>query len=71
MTSDDTETKQITLRLPVGLVERLNAHAQRLMAQHPGVHVSRTDAIRALLLDGLDKAEPVAESPPTRRKPSK
>jgi hypothetical protein len=41
----------------VSVIERLEAHAARLRRATPGVDVRRADAVRALLLDSLDRAE--------------
>jgi len=56
---DDTEseTKQLAIRLPVALVERIERHAVRLEHARPGVNVTRTEALRALLIDALNAAE--------------
>jgi hypothetical protein len=47
----------LAFRLPETLVERLDAHVERLAAERPGSAVTRADALRALLLRGLDEAE--------------
>lgn len=62
----ETETKQIAVRLPVDLLDRLEAHASRMKAGAPGVGVTRADAIRALLLDALDRVEAAAPSRRTK-----
>jgi hypothetical protein len=54
---DPTNMRQIAIRLPVPVMDRLEAHARRLRDRNPGVSVTRADAIRALLLDALDTIE--------------
>ncbi len=44
-------------RLPTELVERLDAYAERLRAEHPGLSLSRTDAVRELLTFALDQKD--------------
>jgi len=51
------------VRLPVGLVERIEKHALRLRRARPGLNVSRTEALRALLLDALDAVEELEKRP--------
>lgn len=53
----DEETKQMAFRMPVALVTRLEAHAERLRAQTPGMRFSISDAVRVLLTKGLDQEE--------------
>jgi hypothetical protein len=48
---------QLAVRLPRSLVERLEGHAARMRHASPGVSISRVDAIRALLNEGLARAE--------------
>ena len=50
--------EQIAIRLPEGLLRRLDRHVERLRGQVPqGVGVSRADAARSLLLDALGRIE--------------
>ena len=44
-------------RLPTGLMKRLDQHAQRLAGERPGLRVTRTDALRMLLMEALDREE--------------
>ncbi len=61
------ETKQLAIRIPVEMAERLERHAERLAAQYPGaLGAIVSDAIRALLAEGLDRAE-AAEAKGRRR----
>lgn len=48
---------QVGLRLPAAVIEAIDAHAQSIMAQVPGLEVSRSDAARALLMLGLESAK--------------
>ena len=51
------ETTQLAFRLPASLVARVDAYAKRLNAATPGLDVTRTDAVRALLTQALDRVE--------------
>jgi hypothetical protein len=48
---------QLAFRVPAELVERLDAHAERLSREHPGLEFTRTDAVRTLLTRALDEIE--------------
>lgn len=50
-------TPIVAVRLSAEIQDRLRAHAERLSKRTPGVPFTITDAIRSLLVDGLDKAE--------------
>ena len=50
-------TTQLAFRLPDSLVARVDAYAKRLNAVTPGLDVTRTDAVRALLTQALDSVE--------------
>lgn len=50
-------TTQVAFRLPDTLIERLDAHAERLNRQHPGLEFTRVDAARTLLTMALDEVE--------------
>jgi Arc/MetJ-type ribon-helix-helix transcriptional regulator len=52
-------------RLPEELVARLDRHVERLVAQAPGMVFNRSDAVRVLLTQALDRieAEESAEKP--------
>ncbi len=43
------KTRQVGVRLPVSLLERLDSFAAQLAKETPGISVSRTDAVRVLL----------------------
>ncbi len=52
------ETRQLAIRLPLDMIERLERHAERLAASYPGsLGLTLSDAVRALLAEGLDRAE--------------
>ncbi len=67
MTDDDSEggSVQLALRLPRALLARVDAHADRMRAESPGVSVTRSDAMRSLLIMSLSRVE--ASSPKRRR----
>jgi hypothetical protein len=52
-----TENEQVAFRLPKALIKRVDAYAARLEAAQPGMKVTRTDAVRVLLVRALDAAE--------------
>jgi hypothetical protein len=49
-----TKTVQLAFRLPAVLVARVDAYVKRLNSATPGLDVTRTDAVRALLTQALD-----------------
>ena len=51
------QVSQFSIRLSESLLERLDAHVRRIVAGTPGLSITRTQAIRALVMDGLDRAE--------------
>jgi hypothetical protein len=51
------ETVQLAFRLPGSLLARVDAYAKRLNAATPGLDVTRTDAVRALLTQALDQID--------------
>lgn len=57
MAPKDDKTVQVAFRLPKGLLERLDRHADRLAKQHPGLEFTRVDAVRTLLTRALDEIE--------------
>ena len=42
---------QVNFRLEKEILERIDAHAARVNAAQPGLQISRTDALRVLLVD--------------------
>jgi len=59
-TADDMakeETTTVAFRLPNSLVKRLDEYVKRLDAGQPGMTHSRTDAVRVLLMRGLDEMD--------------
>ena len=48
---------QVAFRLPPDLVERIDEHARRMSALHPGLTFTRADAARTLLTQALDVIE--------------
>lgn len=51
--SKDPPTKQVGFRFPVDLVERIDAYADKLSRDLPGLKFTRADAVRVLLERGL------------------
>jgi hypothetical protein len=45
------------IRFSAALIERMDRHVKRLQAESPGVTLTRSDAIRSMLLQALDAAE--------------
>lgn len=68
-------TKMTAFRLDQAILDRLDRHAARLTAASnvPGAVYNRTDALRALVLAGLEAAEAVEVATPDldAKKPSK
>lgn len=57
LVSKSTRMEVYAFKLPAELVERLDAHAGHLREQSPGIHITRADALRALLISALDSVE--------------
>jgi hypothetical protein len=55
MTNDNSA--QLNVRLANELLERVERHRARLEVSVPGLSITRVDAIRALLVEALDRAE--------------
>ena len=55
--------KQIAFRLPKLLLKRIDAHVIRIRSRYPGLIVSRSDAVRALLEGALLEAESGKDKP--------
>lgn len=49
--------KSLLVPLDPTIVERIDAHAERLRAATPGVRVTRLDAVRSLVLGALATSE--------------
>ncbi len=49
------DTSIVTVRLPRELIARIDGYAGRLQADRPGSGVTRADAMRALLIEGLGR----------------
>ena len=58
MEAETMASQQMGMRLSEELVERLDQHVERMKAAQPGMEVTRSDAIRVLLLVALDAVEP-------------
>lgn len=53
----DDEKVQTGVRLPASTIKRLDAYAEKMRRRYGGVEVTRADAIRLLLIRGLDEVE--------------
>jgi len=51
-------TQQVAFRLPVSLVESLDAYAKQMSKEQPGIDFTRADAVRVLLTRALDSTSP-------------
>jgi hypothetical protein len=52
------ETMQTAVRIPVTLVAQVDAFAEAWKATNPGVQLTRSDAIRLLIVRGLEASKP-------------
>lgn len=52
-----TNDKQTAIRIPAELLERLDRMAEVWRAERPGARMTRSDVLRVLLLQALDRAE--------------
>ena len=53
----ETKDEQLVVRLPGGLLQRLDAYGQRLREETPGPSWKRSDVVRLLLTRALDSVE--------------
>lgn len=51
------DTVSVAVRLPESVLKRLDRHVARMRALLPGFVPTRADAVRALILEALDRAE--------------
>ncbi len=66
-----SKTTLVAFRLEEGLLKRIDAYAKRLEQATPGLKLARVDAVRVLLLRGLEEVEGNEGPPPaSKRKPS-
>lgn len=61
-------SQQIGIRMPLRLLKRIEAFADTLQQQSPGLHISRADAIRVAIENWLSKVEAEARNSKTTRK---
>lgn len=54
---------QLVVRLPGGLVARVDAFAERMRLELPGTRFARAEAVRVLLTRALDQLSPPGRSP--------
>lgn len=62
----DTDTRaaqRIALFLPVEIRSRVGSHVARLRRAHPGLAISFSNALRSLVLTGLEAAEREGAAP--------
>lgn len=64
----DEENRPAAFRLPVALLNRIDAYAARLQAASPGLNVSRSDALRMLLTQALDRLDAAEAGAPPKAK---
>ncbi len=50
------EQRQVGFRFPIDLIERLDAYAEQMGKEMPGLKFTRADAVRVLLERGLAEA---------------
>lgn len=53
----ESPSLQVCVRLSRELVQRLDAHRDRMQAKNPGLAIARADAVRVLLTLALDEVE--------------
>ncbi len=51
------KTTLVAFRLDNELLKRIDAYAKRIEEQSPGIKLARADAVRAILLRGLEELE--------------
>jgi Arc/MetJ-type ribon-helix-helix transcriptional regulator len=59
--------QNVAFRLPEEIITRLDRHLERMATQSPGLVLTRSDAVRVLLLKALDEAERLAEDGKKRK----
>jgi len=57
------DTQQVAFRLSMDLIQRADAYAAVLSAEHPGMHYTRTDAVRIILAKHLPPLPPESDEP--------
>lgn len=61
-----SDTTQVTFRLQTELLARLQEYSDYLNQLTPGLGASRVDALRILLVRGLEQVEPTYKTTPTK-----
>lgn len=56
--ADETKDEQIVVRLEKSLLDKLDAHAERMRREMPGPSWKRSDVVRLLLARALDDVNP-------------
>ena len=57
------DTQQVAFRLSMDLIQRADAYAAALTIEHPGMHYTRTDAVRVILAKHLPPLPSEADEP--------
>jgi hypothetical protein len=52
----EDSTVLVAFRLDAELVKKLDAYKEAIAAKNPGLYTTRTDAVRMLLIQGLEMA---------------
>ncbi len=68
MADDDEGKVRVAFRWDAALVERIDAYAERVRADMPGLAFTRTEAVRVLLEKALSVVEAEAGGRGKRRK---
>lgn len=55
--TENEKLEALTLKLPATVMRRVEAHMARLTRATPGMRVTKSDALRSLLVTALDRAE--------------
>ena len=63
-----SETQQVTFRIQTELLARLEQYAEHLNQLTPGLGATRVDALRILLVRGLEQVEPAYKAKKTPKK---
>ena len=75
MATPKVKTKQVNMRMPLDLLNRLDRYAERLQEKLPGLSIDRTGALKYLLEKALAAEEDVnsaeAQKPPQVKRSKK
>jgi hypothetical protein len=62
MPSKDRKERQLVVRMPRDLSDRLEAYAQKLRAEQPGPKWTMSDVIRKVLAEAMADVEPTKKT---------